>query len=413
MNTIAVIIVCFLLFDFLLRILTDILNLKSLTSKVPYEFSGCYEDTQYKRSQSYLKMNTQFGWLVSAFDLILIFAVWFGKGFPLLDQWVRHFGFGPVGTGMIYMGALIFIKSLLSLPFRMIDTFGIEEKYGFNKTTWHIFFSDIGKMIILSILIGAPLMAGILSFFEYAGENAWWYCWIAVTVFTLLLQFVAPNWIMPLFNKYTPLDEGPLKSAIMDYADSIDFPLENIQVMDGSKRSGKSNAFFTGFGKHKKIVLFDTLIEQHTDQEVLAILAHEMGHFKLRHIQKMMIMGLLQMGIMLYILSWFITYKGLFDAFYMKTPSVYAGLIFFGLLYSPIDFVIGIVFQMISRKHEFDADTFSAKTTGSGKPLIDALKKLSVSNLSNLTPHPLNVFLNYSHPPVLERIKKLNHFQTG
>ena len=225
--------------------------------------------------------------------------------------------------------------------------------------------------------------------------------------FMLVFQFVAPNWIMPLFNKYTSLEEGTLKSAIMDYAASIEFPLDNIQVMDGSKRSGKSNAFFTGFGKHKKIVLFDTLIEKHDKDELLAILAHEMGHYKLRHIQKMMVIGILQMGVMLYILSWFLSYKGLFDAFYMEKASVYAGMIFFSLLYSPIDFVMGIYFQMISRKHEYEADRFAAKTTGLSNALVDALKKLSVHNLANLTPHPLNVFLNYSHPPVLNRIKKI------
>ena len=413
MNAIAVIILCFLLFDFMLHILSDILNLNALSSTVPDEFSGVYDASEYQRSQSYLEINTKLGWIISAFDLILILSVWFGRGFNMLDQWIRDFGFGPVGSGMMFLGILIAIKGLLFLPFKIIDTFVIEEKYGFNKTTWKTFFSDMAKMILLSIAIGAPLLAGVLSFFEFAGDNAWWYCWITVTVFMLLLQFVAPNWIMPLFNKYSPLEEGPLKFAITEYAKSIDFPLDNIQVMDGSKRSGKSNAFFTGFGKHKKIVLFDTLIDQHTDQELLAILAHEMGHYKLWHIQKMMVIGILQMGIMLFILSWFLSYQGLFDAFYMDHPSVYAGLLFFGLLYSPIDFVIGIFFQMISRKHEFQADSFAAKTIGSGKPLIDGLKKLSMSNLSNLTPHPLNVFLHYSHPPVLARIKSLHHFSSG
>jgi STE24 endopeptidase len=265
----------------------------------------------------------------------------------------------------------------------------------------------MAKGVLLAILLGTPLLAGVLAFFEYAGPNAWWYCWIAVTLYMLGVQFIAPTWIMPLFNKFTPLEDGELKSAILNYAGSINFPIENVYVMDGSRRSSKSNAFFTGFGRHRRIVLFDTLIRQHTVGELLAVLAHEMGHYKKKHILQSMVLGILQMGVMLYLLSVFISYQGLFDAFYMPHKSVYAGLIFFGMLFSPLGFFIGIFMQMLSRRNETEADRFSVETTGAPDAMAAALKKLSMHNLSNLLPHPLYVFLNYSHPPVLERIKAI------
>jgi STE24 endopeptidase len=283
----------------------------------------------------------------------------------------------------------------------------IEERFGFNQTTWTTFIADLAKGILLAVLLGAPLLAGILAFFEHTGANAWWYCWIAVTLYMLGVQFIAPTWIMPLFNKFTPLEDGELRSAILSYAGSIEFPIENVFVMDGSRRSSKSNAFFTGFGKHRRIVLFDTLIKRHTTAELLAVLAHEMGHYKKKHILLTMILGVLQMGIMLYLLSIFISYQGLFDAFFMPQKSVYGGLIFFAMLYSPIDFFMGIFMQMLSRKNETAADRFSAETTRDPQSMEAALKKLSVHNLTNLMPHPLYVFLNYSHPPVLQRISDL------
>jgi STE24 endopeptidase len=298
-------------------------------------------------------------------------------------------------------------KALLSLPFSIYHTFVIEERFGFNQTTWTTYLFDILKGLLLAILLGAPLLAGILAFFEYTGVNAWWLCWIAVTLYMLGVQFIAPTWIMPLFNKFSPLEDGELKSAILAYADSIKFPLQNVYVMDGSKRSAKSNAFFTGFGAHRRIVLFDTLIKQHTTGELVAVLAHEMGHYKKKHIIQSLILGILQMGFMLYLLSLFISYPGLFEAFYMPRTSVYAGLIFFAMLYSPLDFFIGLFMQRLSRRNETVADRFSVETTRDPQSMVDALKKLSVHNLSNLLPHPFYVFLNYSHPPVLQRIKAI------
>jgi STE24 endopeptidase len=408
MNPIAIIILAAIIFDFALNGLADYLNLTMLRNDLPEAFRGVYDSDRYRKSQQYLKVNTRFGWITATFDVAVILIFWFAKGFPLLDEWVRSFNYGPVITGLIYMAVLLLFKGVLSLPFSLYATFVIEERFGFNQTTWTTFVMDLAKGLLLTVLLGAPLLAGILAFFVHAGTNAWWYCWIAVTLYMLGVQFIAPTWIMPLFNKFTPLEAGELKSAILSYAGSINFPIENVYVMDGSRRSSKSNAFFTGFGKHRRIVLFDTLIKQHTTGELLAVLAHEMGHFKKKHILQTMVLGILQMGIMLYLLSIFISYQGLFDAFYMPQKSVYAGLIFFAMLYSPLDFFIGIFMQMLSRRNETEADRFSAETTHDPQSMVAALKKLSVHNLTNLRPHPVYVFLNYSHPPVLQRISELH-----
>jgi STE24 endopeptidase len=407
MNSICLIILLAIILDFLLNGLADYLNLKRLRNEVPEPFQGLYDPDRYRKSQQYLKVNTRFGWITASFEVVVMLGFWFGKGFPLLDQWVRSFEFGPVVSGLIYIGILILLKGLLSLPFSVYATFVIEERFGFNQTTWATFLLDLAKGVVLAVLLGMPLLAAVLAFFEYAGINAWWFCWIAVTLYMLGVQFIAPTWIMPLFNKFTPLDDGELKSAILAYAGSINFPIENVYVMDGSRRSSKSNAFFTGFGRHRRIVLFDTLIKQHTNAELLAVLAHEMGHYKKKHIYQSLALGILQMGIMLYLLSIFVSYQGLFDAFYMPQKSVYAGMIFFGMLYSPLGFFIGLFMQMLSRKNETEADRFSVETTRDPGAMVAALKKLSMHNLSNLLPHPLYVFLNYSHPPVLERIRAI------
>ena len=407
MNFIAIIILVAIGVDFILNLLADGLNLKHLQSELPQTFQGVYDADRYRKSQQYLKVNTQFGWVTSAFSLSLILVFWFAKGFPLLDQWVRSFELGPVLTGLVYMGILLLSKAILSLPFGLYATFVIEERFGFNTTTWKIYVMDLIKGLALALLLGTPLLAAILFFFQYAGANAWWYCWMGVTLYMLGVQFIAPTWIMPLFNKFTPLEDGELKSAILSYANSIDFPLENVYQMDGSRRSTKSNAFFTGFGKHKRIILFDTLIKQHSVKELVAVLAHEMGHYKKKHIHQSLILGILQTGLMLFLLSHFITYEGLFEAFYMPQQSVYAGMIFFAMLYAPIDFFVTIFLQILSRKNEIAADQFAAETTKDPRSMVAALKKLTVHNLSNLTPHPFYVFLNYSHPPVLKRIQML------
>lgn len=410
MNLIGWIILAAILLDLTLEFVADRLNLKSLSGQLPREFEGVYDPKRYRRSQEYLRVNTRFEWLTSLVDVSIFLAFWFGRGFPWLDQWVRSLDLGPVMGGLVFAGVLLLARSLISLPFSIYNTFVIEQRFGLNQTTWSTFLKDLIKGVVLTIILGAPILAAVLWFLEYSGANAWWYCWILVTLYMVVMQYVAPAWIMPFFNKFTPLEPGELRSAILAYAKSIHFPVENIYVMDGSRRSSKSNAFFTGFGRTKRIVLFDTLIDQHTVSELVAILAHEMGHYKKRHILQAMLLAILQTGIMLYLLSWFISYPGLFDAFFMDRPSVYAGIIFFAMLYSPLSFFIGLAMQIISRRNEVEADRFALQSTDDARSLPEALKKLSANNLSNLTPHPVYVFLNYSHPPVLERIHRIADF---
>ncbi len=410
MNIYGIIILVTLLIGFLLDLVTEVLNLRALKNELPEEFSDVYDQEKYEKSQEYTRVRTRFGFITGTFGLLLTLVFWFAGGFDYLDQIVRGWALGPIWTGLLYIGILIFARSLISLPFSIYSTFVIEERFGFNKTTPATFFMDLLKGIALGVLIGGAVLAGILAFFQYAGGNAWLYCWLALTVFSLFMQFIAPTWIMPLFNKFTPLEDGELRSAILNYAQSVKFPLENLFVMDGSKRSSKSNAFFTGFGKHKRIALFDTLVEKHTIKELVAVLAHEIGHYKKRHILQSMVISILHSGVMFYLLSIFLSHQPLFEAFYMQSAAetpIYAGLIFFGMLFSPIEMILSVFMQIFSRKNEFEADRYAAETTGDGASMIGALKKLSADNLSNLTPHPLYVFLNYSHPPVLQRIEAI------
>jgi STE24 endopeptidase len=406
MNIFAIIILATLLVDFVLNLVADFYNLKSLDKGLPEEFSDVYDEETYNKSQEYTKVRTKFGFLTSAFNLILLLVFWFAGGFNWLDEIVRNWELGVIWTGLVYIGLLLLAKSIISLPFSIYSTFVIEERFGFNKTTPKTFVLDLVKGLGLSIVLGGPLLAGILAFFTFIDQYAWLYAWGVATAFTLFIQFIAPTWIMPIFNKFEPLEDGDLRQKIREYADKVNFALEGIYVMDGSKRSSKSNAFFTGFGKNKRIALYDTLINNHTDDELVAVLAHEIGHYKKKHIIKNISISVVQTGIMFFLLSIFLNSQGLYDAFYMEQSSVYAGLIFFGMLYAPIDMIVSIFMQILSRKYEFEADEF-ASTTYRKEPMIEALKKLSKDNLSNLTPHPFYVFLNYSHPPVLQRIRTI------
>ena len=408
MNGLGLLILTALVVNTALSLLADILNLTSLSPVLPKAFDGWYEPSEYARSQSYLRVNTRFGWVASLFDLSVLLIFWFGGGFAWLDDWVRGFGYATLPSGLFYIGVLIALKTLLDLPFGLFATFVIEARFGFNKTTWQTWLLDKLKALLLGLLIGVPLLTVVLLFFIHAGGNAWWYCWLVTVGVMLLMHYVAPTWIMPLFNRFNPLPEGELRTAITTYAESIGFRLDNIFVMDGSKRSSKANAFFTGFGKYRRIVLYDTLIEKHSVEELVAVLAHEMGHFKQRHILKMMLIGIAQAGVMFYVLSLFISYPGLFHAFYVQDVSVYVGLVLFGLLYAPLDMAMGIIVQQLSRRHEYEADRFAVDTgPNRGRALATALKRLSVDSLANLQPHPFFVFLNYSHPPVLERIRAI------
>jgi len=407
MNLYAKIILAAILLEFFLSLISDILNILHIKPDLPEEFRDVWDNEKYRKSQEYLKTNTIFGIVTSTFMLIITLLFWFLKGFNFLDLQIRSFGLHPVWNGLIFVGVLIFLRTIISLPFSVYSTFVIEERFGFNKTTVKTFVLDLIKGIALSVVIGAPVFAGILAFFQYAGDLAWLWCWVTVTGFSLFIQFIAPVWILPLFNKFTPLDQGELRDRIISFAEKVKFPLSNIFVMDGSRRSSKSNAFFTGFGKHRRIALYDTLIENHTTDQLVAVLAHEIGHYKKKHILTGTLISIAHTGILFFLVSVFLTNRNLFDAFYMENMSIYAGLLFFGLLYTPVELVLSILMSYISRKHEFEADKFAVQNTGNTEALVSALKKLSADNLSNLTPHPFTVFLSYSHPPVLERINAL------
>ena len=413
MNAFAIVILAALIGDYALSLFADALNLSRLRSEVPGPFKDVYDPEKYRKSQEYLRANTRFSRIVSTFDLAVLLVFWFSGGFQYVDGIVRFTGMGPIATGLAFVGVLILAKGVLSLPFAIYDTFVIEERFGFNRTTVKTFVMDRIKGVLLGMALGGPLLAAILWFFNYAGTLAWVYCWIAATLYSLFIHYIAPTWIMPLFNKFSELADGDLKTAIFAYADSIRFPLNSVHVMDGSKRSRKSNAFFTGFGKNKRIVLFDTLVENHTAGELVAVLAHEMGHYKKKHILKGMLLGILETGLIFYLLSVFISSEGLFEAFFMEHISVYAGLVFFGMLFAPLEFFLGLVTLAISRKNEYEADRFAVTTTRAKGPMIAALKKLSVDNLSNLLPHPLYVFLSYSHPPILDRIAAIEGTDVG
>jgi len=406
-NVYAVLIFGALLAEYVLNIVSDVLNLRYLRPTLPEEFRDTFDEAEYERAQEYTRTTTRFGLVSSTFGLAVLLAFWFGGGFEWLDTVVRGWGFGPIVTGLCYIGLLVLGRSLLSLPFSIYSTFGIEERFGFNETTPQTFVLDLLKSVALGVALGGPLLAAILWFFQSTGPYGWVYAWIVVATVMLGLQFFAPRYLMPIFNDFEPLEDGELRASILSYADEVDFPVNEVYVMDGSRRSNKANAFFAGFGSNRRIVLFDTLVEQLSVDELLSVVAHEMGHYKLHHIPQRIAISVVQTGVLFLLLSVFLQVDGLFHAFYVDQPAVYTGLLFFGLLYSPVDLLLSIPLNAWSRRHEFQADRFALETTGRGDPLISGLKRLAETNLSNLTPHPLTVTLDYSHPPLLDRIDAL------
>ena len=407
MNIFLLFIVATLLLEYFLHTLSKILDLKNLSSDLPLEFNDYYSQEEYARSQEYLRENTRFSYLVSAFDLVILLLVISCGVFNTVDLFVRGFGYSPIITGLIFFGVLFIIQDIISTPFSLYRTFVIEEKFGFNKTTPKTYVLDKIKGYFLLIMLGGLILSSLLYFLGIYGDWAWLYAWIVISGFLILIQPLFTLIIAPMFNHFSPLEDGNLKERIIDYAEKADFPISKIDVMDGSRRSTKSNAYFSGLGKNKRIALFDTLIEKHSVDELMSIIAHEVGHYKKRHNIKGIIMGVLQTGLMFFLLSLFLNNPQLFAAFKMENLSVYASLLFFTLLYSPIQLIMSFISNNISRKHEFEADAFACQSIGTGKHLIEGLKKLTVTNLGNLTPHPFTVWMSYSHPPVLDRIQAL------
>jgi len=407
MNPFLIMILVILIGDYLLNGVVDFLNMRHVSTNLPTEFVGYYDQKTYRKSQEYLKETEWFGLLANSITAPLTIAFILVAGFDRVDHLARSFHLGSISTGLIFAGVLLFLYQMGSIPFSIYRTFVIEEKYGFNKTTPKTFVLDILKTWILAAVIGSVLFCAVLWFFEKAGPWAWFYCWMAITLLQIGIIFIAPVLIMPIFNKFVPLPDGELRRAIEAYARSQDFELKGIFTMDGSKRSTKANAFFTGFGRFKRIVLFDTLVEKHSIDELVSVLAHEVGHYKKKHIIKSMAVSFLTSGLMFFVLSLFINNPRLFEAFRMDHVSIYASLFLFGFLYAPIEMIFSVFGNLLSRRHEYDADAFAVDTFQRPQSMISALKKLSVDTLSSLTPHPLKVFLSYGHPPVLERIRAI------
>ncbi|MBN1898219.1 MAG: M48 family metallopeptidase [Spirochaetes bacterium] len=406
MKIYLIVILLILTGQYLLDLLSSWLNVQKARPVLPKEFRGYYKAREYKRSQVYLKEKTFFEMIQDTFNFLILVGFILAGGFNILDGFIRSFRFNTILTGIVFTFLLIIGYHILNLPFAIYHTFIIEEKYGFNRTTPKTFILDLLKSFVLLIIIGSPILALVLWLFESI-SLAWFFAWLTVFLFQLVLLFIFPVVLLPLFNKMTPLKKGRLRVKIERYARKENFKMQGIFTMDGSRRSTKSNAFFTGFGRLKRIVLFDTLISQHTDNELVSILAHEMSHFKNKHIIKMLFLSFLSFGFMFFILSVFINNPALFAAFKMEHISVYASLVFFGFLYSPISLIQSFLANSLSRKFEFEADRYAVKSFGHKNDFLKALKKLSVHNLTNLTPHPLKVILSYSHPPVLKRIERI------
>jgi len=407
MNGYLIFILSVIVLSFLIEAGVSLLNLRALDPRLPVEFSDVFDRERYARSQEYIRATTCFALVRGAATTLLTLLFLLLGGFNWADTIARSLGFGSIVTGLIFTGLILLLGGLAGLPFSLYSTFVIEERFGFNRTTARTFAMDLIKTLLLAILIGAPLLAFILWFFEQSGSLAWLFCWLAVVIWTVLLQFLAPTFILPLFNTFTPLPEGELKERITDYARRQGFRMQGIFTMDGSKRSTRLNAFFTGFGRFRRIVFFDTLLAKLAPGEIVVVLAHEMGHYRLRHVFIMLAVAVGQTGIMFALLSRFINNQGLFAAFGMEHLSVYASLLFFGFLFTPISLFLGLLVNALSRRHEYQADAYAAASTGRPQDLISGLKKLSAANMANLTPHPLFVLLHASHPPVLARIRAL------
>lgn len=400
-------IIAFLVGTWLLEAVCTLLNIKSLNSGLPEEFRDVIDEKQYKNSLRYTIANAQFSLVSETFSTILVlFCLLFGI-FDLIDKWAFSLTSHAILQGLFFFGVLAFASSLTSLPFSLYHTFILEEQFGFNRTTVKTFVTDRIKGAVLGICIGAPLLAGILWFFLSMGEWAWLFAWGFLVCVLLIIQYLAPVYIMPLFNTFTPLEEGELRSRIEAYIARQGFSLSGLFVMDGSKRSGKANAFFTGFGAKRRIALFDTLIQSMSVDEILGVVAHEVGHCKKRHITRMLFSGIIKTGLLFFLLSCVIRNNELFLQLEMHRTTLHVGMLLFSLLYTPVSLLYGIWANSRSRTFEYEADAFAAATTGKPEALIRALKGLSRDNLSNLTPHPFTVIMHYSHPPVLQRITAL------
>ncbi len=405
-STILIIIVSITIISFAFEQILELINMRHQRKDIPEEVSGFYNQEKYLRSLDYHRDHTRFSFLSSGFSFVLSLLMLLLGGFGWIDSLLRPGIENQILLSLAFFAVIGVASDFLSLPFQWYSTFVIEEKYGFNKTTIKTFITDKLKGYALGAIIGGGLFTLFMYMLQWLGQSFWIWFAVFASGFILLVNMFYTSLFLPLFNKLTPLADGELKDAIRSFAQKVNFPLDSIFVIDGSKRSSKANAFFSGLGKKKKIVLYDTLITNHTTDELVAVLAHEVGHFKKKHIVWGYVLSVLQVFFTLWILSLMILNEKLSLALGGTQLAVHLNLIVFGILFSPISGITGLLMAMLSRKNEFEADAY-ARINFNGKALADALKKLSVDTLSNLFPHPVYVFFHYSHPPLLKRLAAL------
>jgi len=406
-STLFNILITILLIKFVIDSVLNHLNAKHFNDSLPNDVSDVYEINEYQQSQSYKKTNHNFSKITSLFSLITTLLFFFFDGFSIVDEIARGFSNNIIIITLIFFGIIIIGSDIISIPFSLYKTFVIEEKFGFNKSTKKLFFLDKIKGLLMTIILGGSILSIITWFYEFTGNYFWIYTWLLITTFSVFLNMFYSKLIVPLFNEQTILEEGDLKNEIVKYVNSVGFKANNIYVLNGSKRSTKANAYFSGFGNQKRITLYDTLINDLENNEIVAVLAHEVGHYKRKHILYNLTSSIILTGFALFVLSLFIKTPLLSLALGVSHPSFHIGLIAFGILYSPVSQILGVFMNYMSRKFEYQADNY-AKNTFSASPLISSLKKLSKNSLSNLTPHYLYVFFHFSHPTLLDRIKNLN-----
>lgn len=405
-NTVFVLIIGILLLGYVLGRILDGLNLKHILPVLPAELAGIFDPDEYQKSQLYKRDSTRFSFVSSSLGLILMLSLFLTGGFGWLDSRIGMLGLSYIPHVLLFFGILAFMGDILTTPLELYDTFVLEERYGFNRTNARTFIMDKIKGWLVGALLGGGLLALVTWIYMLTGRWFWLIALALVTLVSIFLMMFYSNLIVPLFNKQTPLEEGSLRKKIEDFAATAGFKLDNIYVMDGSKRSSKANAYFSGLGPKKRIVLFDTLVEDLEEEEIVAVLAHEVGHYKLKHSTTGLIVGTIQTAIMFYVFSLFVEVDSFAVALGGTEASFHLGLLAFGVLYSPISILTGLATNALSRHNEYQADRY-AREKFSADQLISSLKKLSRNNLSNLTPHPVYVFFHYSHPPLLQRIRSL------
>jgi STE24 endopeptidase len=382
------------------------LNAGMWTDKVPEKLAGIIDEEKYRKSQLYHRDNERLSFWSSTVNLAVIIFMIAAGGFAFADDLARALSQNPVVVALVFFVMIGLASDLINLPFSWYDTFVIEKRYGFNKMTRRTFITDRLKSWLLALIVGLPVLAIITWIYYKTGKNFWLYAWGLITVFSIFINLFYSELIVPMFNKQTPLPEGSLRSSLESFAGKTGFRLKDIYVIDGSKRSTKANAYFSGFGPKKRIVLYDTLMQEFTEDEITAVLGHEIGHYKKKHVAGSLVTSVLLTGLMLFLFSLVVGSPALSNALGAEIPSFHLGLIVFGILYSPLSLVIGLITNYVSRRNEFTADRF-VKENHKPEELAAALKKLSVKNLSNLMPHPAYVFFHYSHPPLLSRLEKL------